>query len=110
MANVVFNKDVPLQDLGGGVSRKVLAHDKEMMIVEVHFEKDGVGAIHTHPHVQCTYVKSGSFRFTINGETTIVNEGDSIAFPSHIPHGTVCLQAGTLVDIFTPQRDDFLLR
>jgi len=108
MANVVYNKDIPLKDLGGGVSRKVLAHSPEMMVVEVRFDKDGVGAVHTHPHVQCTYVKSGSFRFTIDGQDTIVNEGDTIAFPSNIPHGTVCLQAGTLVDIFTPQREDFL--
>ena len=108
MANVVYNKDIPLKDLGGGVSRKVLAHIPEMMVVEVRFDKDGVGAVHTHPHVQCTYVKSGSFRFSIDGKDTIVNEGDTIAFPSNIPHGTVCLQAGTLVDIFTPQRDDFL--
>ena len=108
MANVVFNKDVLLKDLGGGVSRKVLAHSPEMMVVEVHFEKGGVGAMHTHPHVQCTYVKCGSFRFTIDGEDTVVNEGDTIAFPSNIPHGTVCLESGIVVDIFTPQREDFL--
>ncbi len=108
MANVVFNKDVPLKDLGGGVSRKVLAHNPEMMVVEVRFELGGVGAVHTHPHVQCTYVKSGSFRFTIDGEDTIVNEGDTIAFASGVSHGTLCLKAGTLVDIFTPQREDFL--
>ena len=108
MANVVYNKDIPLKDLGGGVSRKVLAHIPEMMVVEVRFDKDGVGAVHTHPHVQCTYVKSGSFRFSIGDECAVVNEGDTIAFPSGVPHGTLCLQAGTLVDIFTPQREDFL--
>jgi len=108
MANVVYNKDIPLKDLGGEVSRKVLAHATEMMVVEVRFEKDGVGAMHTHPHVQCTYVKSGAFRFTIGGEEAVVKEGDTIAFPTNIPHGTVCLEAGILVDIFTPQREDFL--
>ncbi len=108
MTNVVFNKNVPLQDLGGGVSRKVLAHNPEMMVVEVNFEKGGIGAVHTHPHMQCTYVKSGAYRFTIDGDDVLVKEGDTIAFPSNIPHGTVCLEAGTLVDIFTPQREDFL--
>ena len=108
MTNVVFNKDVPLQDLGGGVSRKVLAHNTEMMVVEVNFAKGGIGAVHTHPHMQCTYVKSGSYRFTIDGDDVYVKEGDTIAFPSNIPHGTVCLESGTLVDIFTPQREDFL--
>jgi len=107
-ANVVFHKDVALKDLGGGVSRRVLAHTDQLMIVEVNFEVGGVGAVHTHPHYQNTYVKSGRFRFTIDGEPVEVGPGDTIAFPSEIPHGTLCLEAGTLLDIFTPMREDFL--
>ena len=105
---VVYNKDVALKDLGGGVSRKVLAHNDQLMIVEVHFEKGGIGAVHTHPHLQSTYVQSGRFVFTIDGVENEVAQGDTIAFPSNIPHGTVCLEAGVLVDIFNPMRKDFL--
>ena len=107
-AIVVHNDQTALKDLGAGVSRKVLAYTPEIMMVEVRFEKGGIGAVHTHPHVQSTYVKSGSFRFTVDGEDVIVNEGDTIAFPSDIPHGTVCLEAGILVDVFTPMRADFV--
>ena len=107
-AIVVHNDKILLKDLGGGVSRKVLAYTPEIMMVEVRFEKGGVGAMHTHPHVQSTYVKSGAFRFTIDGEDVVVREGDTIAFPSNIPHGTVCLEAGILVDVFTPMRADFV--
>ena len=107
-AIVVHNDKILLKDLGGGVSRKVLAYTPEIMMVEVRFEKGGVGAMHTHPHVQGTYVKSGAFRFTIDGEDVVVKEGDTIAFPSNIPHGTVCLEAGILVDVFTPMRADFV--
>lgn len=105
---VVKNNEVPLRELGGGVSRKVLAHLPQMMVVEVRFDKGGVGAPHTHPHVQCTYVKSGVFDFTIEGEVRRVSEGDSIAFLPDVLHGTHCVEAGTLIDVFTPQRDDFL--
>ena len=105
---VVYNRDVALKDLGGGVSRKVLAHNDQLMIVEVHFEKGGIGAVHTHPHLQSTYVQSGRFVFTIDGVESEVAQGDTIAFPSNIPHGTVCLEAGVLVDIFNPMRKDFL--
>lgn len=107
-ANVVFHKDAPLNDLGGGVSRRVLAHTDQLMIVEVNFETGGVGSVHTHPHWQNTYVKSGRFRFTVDGEPVEVGPGDTLAFPSNIPHGTLCLEAGTLLDIFTPMRQDFL--
>ena len=107
-AKIVYHQDAIVQDLGGGVVRKVLAHNEQMMIVEVHMEEGGIGATHSHPHVQSTYVQSGRFRFTIDGEDVEVAQGDTIAFPSDIPHGTVCLEKGVLLDIFTPMRADFL--
>lgn len=107
-ASIVFEKNIPLTDLGGGVKRRILAYNENMMIVEVHFEAGGVGAPHTHPHTQCTYVQSGRFRFAIDGKDVEVAAGDSIAFPPEITHGTVCLEAGVLLDIFTPMRKDFL--
>ena len=63
--NVVYHKDSPLQDLGGGVTRRVLAYTPQLMIVEVAFEKGGIGAVHTHPHCQNTYILSGRFRFSL---------------------------------------------
>ena len=107
-ANVVFNGTVPLRDLGGGLSRRVLAYNEQLMIVEVNFEKGGEGSMHAHPHWQNTYVKSGRFRFTIDGESVEVGPGDTLAIPSNASHGTLCLEAGTLLDIFTPMREDFL--
>lgn len=107
-AKVVFTRDIALQDLGGGTARKVLAYNEQLMIVEVHFEEGAIGSIHTHPHIQSTYVREGRFRFTVNGETVEVAAGDTIAFPSGIPHGTVCLEKGVLLDIFTPMREDFI--
>lgn len=107
-AKVVFSRERMLENLGGGVSRKVLAYNEQIMMVEVVFETGGTGSVHTHPHVQSTYVCSGRFRFEIDGENVEVSSGDSIAFPSGIPHGTVCLEAGTLIDVFTPMREDFV--
>ena len=107
-ANVVFHGDAPLCELGGGVSRRVRAYNGQLMIVEVNFEAGGVGSVHTHPHRQSTYVRSGRFRFTVDGEPVEVGPGDTIAFPPDIPHGTLCLEAGTLLDIFTPMREDFV--
>ena len=107
-ANVVFHEDALLADLGGGVSRRVLAHTPALMIVEVNFEAGGEGSVHTHPHSQNTYVRSGRFRFNVDGEYVEVGPGDTLAFLPNVPHGTLCLEAGTLLDVFSPMRDDFL--
>ena len=107
-ANIVFHSEAALRDLGGGVSRRVLAHTEQLLVVEGHFEEGGVGSVHTHPHCQNTYVLSGRFRFTVDGEPVEVGPGDTLAFPSGVPHGTVCLEKGVLLDMFAPMREDFL--
>ncbi len=104
----VFNHDISLEDLGEGVSRKVLAHSDNMMSVEVHFEKGAIGALHSHPHEQLTYVLSGEFEFTIGDEKKVVKAGDTMYKEPEIEHGCVCLEAGVLIDTFTPMRKDFV--
>ncbi|HCM0848018.1 TPA: cupin domain-containing protein [Vibrio parahaemolyticus] len=104
----VFNQDIPMEDLGEGISRKVLAHSDNMMSVEVHFDEGAIGAMHSHPHEQLTYVLSGEFEFTIGDEKKNVKTGDTMYKEPNIEHGCVCLKAGVLIDTFTPMRKDFV--
>ncbi len=103
-----FHASTALEDLGNGVKRRILVHEGQMMAVENTFEKGGVGAMHSHPHEQITYVLSGRFRFTIGDEVHEVTAGDTLHKKPHVMHGCTCLEAGTLIDVFTPQREDFL--
>ena len=105
---VTYHQETKAIDLGGGTERRILSHDDQLMAVEVAFEEGSEGAPHSHPHTQLSYVLSGSFRYTVEGESVILNPGDSIVVPSGLTHGTVCLQKGILLDAFTPQRKDFL--
>ena len=103
-----IGKDIPYSDLGGGVSRKVLSFEKELMCVEVSFKRGAVGAIHTHPHVQVSYVLSGKFEVSIENEKAILQKGDTFSVKKDAPHGVICLEEGTLLDYFTPLREDFI--
>ena len=105
---VVYNASVPYKDLGGGVTRRVLAYNGDIMTVEVSFEKGSVGSPHTHPHTQNTYVRSGKFEFTVDGDKVTVCEGDTLTFFPGVLHGTLCLEKGILLDTFTPMREDFV--
>lgn len=104
----VFYKDIAAEDQGGGVVRRVLAYSDDVMVVENTFEEGAVGKMHSHPHTQITYVKSGTFRFTIGDTTKDVSEGDTLLKTDGVIHGCVCLKAGVLLDIFTPYRQDFV--
>ena len=91
-----------------GNRRRVILHTDELMMVEFDFEKGGVGALHSHPHVQSSYVAEGRFEVTIDGKTEIVEAGGAFIVPSNLVHGVKALEAGRLVDTFTPHRADFL--
>lgn len=106
--NFFFNDDIEATAAGEGVTRKVLAHNDDLMVCEVSFKKGSIGAMHKHPHTQSTYVKSGVFEFTINGVKKIVKEGDTMYKEPEVLHGCICLEDGVLIDIFTPERKDFL--
>jgi quercetin dioxygenase-like cupin family protein len=98
----------PIITTGEGGTRQVLSETKDLMTVEFAFEKNGEGALHHHVHVQSTYVLSGKFKFMIDDTELELKAGDSVVIPSNSVHGCVALEAGSLIDTFTPRRDDFL--
>lgn len=104
----VFSGDCTPRPAGQGVTRRVLAHTDALMCVENQFETGAQGPLHSHPHTQITYVLSGAFSFTIEGETHTVRAGDTLLKTNGVEHGCTCLEAGALLDIFTPMREDFL--
>ncbi len=106
---IARSSEIPYIQLDNKVKRRVLAHSAQLMLVEVVMETGGVGTVHSHPHSQNTYVLSGRFRFTMDGQELEVAAGDTLAFLPSVPHGTLCLEAGTLLDVFSPMREDFLV-
>jgi len=91
-----------------GSTRRVIVDLPELMLVEFAFQKGAIGALHSHPHVQSSYVAEGVFEVTIDGVTETVPTGGAFIVPSGLVHGVKALEAGRLIDTFTPRRDDFL--
>ena len=91
-----------------GSSRRLILSLPELMLVEFSFEKGGIGALHSHPHVQSSYIAEGVFEVTIDGITETIPAGGAYIVPSGLVHGVKALEAGKLIDSFTPRRDDFL--
>ena len=104
----VFYSDIEGEPVAPGVTRKVLAYCGELMCVVNEFEEGAIGAVHSHPHTQITYVAEGRFRFTIGDESREVGKGDTLCKRDGVKHGCVCLEKGALVDFFTPMREDFV--
>jgi quercetin dioxygenase-like cupin family protein len=108
MKMFVYNEDCKVTNCEPGVTRKVLAYSDELMMCEITFEKGAKGYVHSHKHLQITYIAEGKFEFTVDGETKTVSKGDSVYMPSNSVHGVTCLEAGVLVDVFNPKREEFI--
>ena len=76
-----------------GITRRILAHGGGMMGVEASFEKGAV---------------SGSFEYEVEGKKYILHKGDSYYVAPNENHGATALEDAVILDIFTPQREDFL--
>ncbi|MGV3550960.1 cupin domain-containing protein [Rhizobium sp.] len=100
--------DVVWTETGPGNRRAVLSERPELMLVAFGFEPGAVGALHSHPHTQVSYVAEGSFDVTIDGVTRRIEAGGSYIVAPNLVHGVVALEKGLLIDTFTPRRDDFL--
>ena len=95
-------------ELGGGTRRRIGCYNEDMMLVEVNFDQGAVGSDHSHPHTQISYVLEGEFTYHIEGAAYHMVKGDSIVVEGGRVHGCTCLAAGTLLDVFTPMREDFV--
>lgn len=99
---------MPKETVDEGVTRQILGFDDSIMMVRVEFDEGGVGYVHSHPHSQVTYVESGEFEVTIDGEARLLAAGDAFRVPNDVDHGAVCRKSGVLIDVFSPVREDFL--
>ena len=91
-----------------GVKRRIFPPGQSLMMMEVHFEAGAEGYEHSHPHEQLTYCLKGSFEFKLDGVVHPLRAGETIFIPGGTVHGVKALEAGALLDAFTPLRDDLL--
>ena len=108
MKGFIYNENIPWETVGEGVRRKIMGYDNNLMLVLVEFKKGSIGYVHKHVHTQVSYLISGSFEVNIGGDKKIQKAGDVYFLESNIEHGVVALEDSSLIDVFTPHREDFV--
>jgi len=104
----ILSGDILWEEVGQGVRRQIMGFDPHLMMVRVEFDKGSIGYVHRHPHRQVTYVTEGTFEVQVGEEKRVLKRGDCFFIPPDIDHGVVALERGTLIDVFTPVREDFI--
>src|SRR3989337_285786 len=85
----ISSAEITWESVDNGVERKILGYDDEVMMVCVRFEKGAIGNLHHHVHRQISYVESGSFEVTIDGNKKVLQKGNCFFVASDRGHGFV---------------------
>ena len=96
------------EDAEPGIRRRILQAQGGLMLMEVRFAAGAAGYEHNHVHEQISYCTAGRFEYSLDGRTVMLSEGESVYVPSNARHGAKAVEAGTLIDVFTPVREDLL--
>jgi quercetin dioxygenase-like cupin family protein len=91
-----------------GVTFDVLAVGEKSMVTKMRYEDSNSVPMHSHPNEQSGYVISGKYRLIIEEQENILTIGDSYSIPANAPHSIEIVEAGEVIDVFTPPREDYL--
>lgn len=92
-----------------GLVRKTMSYIDDIMMCLFEQDTGTVVDLHTHAAVQNGYVISGKLEFRkADGTKVIAEAGDSYAFASNEPHGSVCLEHAVFIENFTPSREEYI--
>jgi quercetin dioxygenase-like cupin family protein len=92
-----------------GLTRRVLAYNERLMLVEHTMEAGSVFPRHNHPHDQLAYLIAGHIRVQCGDDTFFeARAGDSFVLRGGIDHQVVALARSVALDVFTPVREDYL--
>ena len=98
---------MPPEQLNPQITRRVV-HTENLTIARLQIAKDAVVPEHSHVNEQVATVERGALKFQLAGQDIVLRDGQSLAIPSNVPHSVVALEDTTVVDIFSPRRDDWL--
>lgn len=90
-----------------GVVRRTLVSGDRITFVEIRIEPGAEVPGHTHPHEQAGHVASGRVHFRIGDIDRELGPGDSYLIPGDVPHHVAALDAATLIEAFSPVREEF---
>src|ERR1700720_2537299 len=98
---------VELEDLNPLLQRQFVV-GQDVMLARVLLKKGCVVPEHSHHNEQITYILEGALKFWIDGKELVVNAGEVLTIPPHMPHKAEAMEDTVDLDIFNPPRADWI--
>lgn len=105
------NKEIAVT-VAPGVKRRLLSYGGNLMMAYFTFNEGASINWHNHPQEQVSYVLLGEAELWVDGMDDPVRlvPGGSYYIPPNVRHRVVAHTEAVFIDIFTPQREDFIVK
>jgi quercetin dioxygenase-like cupin family protein len=98
---------VALEDLNPLLQRQFVV-GRDIMVARVLMKKGCIVPLHSHSNEQFTYILEGALKFWIDGKVIVVNAGEVLTIPPHMPHKAEAMADTVDLDVFNPPRADWI--
>lgn len=98
--------DIPAKEIVSGILGKYI-HGSSTTFGYVTIKAGSILQSHHHVHEQITYIIEGELEMKIGDETYLLTAGTAHVIPSNTPHSATAHKDCTLIDVFSPSRDDY---
>jgi quercetin dioxygenase-like cupin family protein len=98
---------VELEDLNPLLQRQFVV-GQGIMVARVLMKRGCIIPLHSHHNEQFTYILEGALKFWVDGKEIVVNAGEVLTIPPHMPHKAEAMADTVDLDIFNPPRADWI--
>jgi quercetin dioxygenase-like cupin family protein len=96
------------EKLNAHISRQMMSGE-DATLARIFIARGGIVPRHSHRSEQFSLIMSGALKFFFDdGETAVVQAGEIILIPAHVPHKAEALEDTVDIDFFAPRREDWI--
>lgn len=104
----VSEQENPWIDIAPGIKRRTLVTGATMYQMRAELAAGSRLPEHAHAQEQIAHVIKGRMKMFVAGVAQELGAGDAIYLASHVPHGVETIEDTTVIDTFSPPREDYL--
>ena len=108
MIRTVKEQENPWIDIAPGIKRRTITAGASMYQMRAELTAGSRMPEHTHPQEQIAHVIAGRMKLIVAGVPHELRTGDAFYLASNVPHGVETIEDTTVIDTFSPPRNDYL--
>ncbi|MBB2178665.1 cupin domain-containing protein [Gluconacetobacter tumulicola] len=99
--------DQPVEHVSPLIDRQVIYGAQSTFVVWT-MKTGAIVPLHHHPNEQITWITRGRAEVYSGGKKYVMKAGDLMVIPPNVPHKFVITEDTVDIDIFAPQRQDWI--